>query len=254
MQIEFLGTGTSQGVPVIHCTCDVCRSDDPKDRRLRTSVSVKVDEKSYVIDIGPDFRSQMLRSDIPIIDSVFLTHEHNDHVAGMDDLRPYNFKQKKKIPVYAQSRVIKEIKSRYYYAFAESQYPGAPGYEIHEIKHGSRWKDDSVEFTSFEVIHGNLPILSYRINDFVYITDAKSISEESISYSQGAKVVVLNALRKEEHWSHFTLEEAIRMAKKIGGENTYFTHMSHLMGKHDLISEMLPDNIHFAYDGLTIEI
>ena len=254
MRIEFLGTGTSQGVPVIHCDCDVCTSNDKRDNRLRASVYVEVNNKSYIIDVGPDFRYQILRTKVPKIDAVFLTHEHNDHVAGMDDLRPFNFKQKAKIPVFGQKRVLDEIRAKYHYAFSESQYPGAPGYLLQEIESGMNWIEDKISFTAFEVVHGNLPILSYRLNDFVYITDAKTISEESKALAKDAKVVVINALRIEEHWSHLTLDEAIEMAIEIGGERTYFTHMSHLMGKHEDVSKRLPINIYFAYDGLIVNI
>lgn len=252
LDITFLGTGTSQGVPVINCRCEVCQSDDIKDNRLRSSISVSDGEDYIMVDVGPDFRAQMLRNPIPKVDAVFITHEHNDHVAGMDDLRPFNFVQQEDIPVFACDRVVKELKVRFYYAFMDKAYPGAPGYNMQTIKHGDTWQVGKMKCTAFEVMHGNLPIICYRINDFVYITDAKTISEDAKKIIRGCKVMVVNALRHEQHWSHHTLLEAIGFAKEINPPVTYFTHMSHLIGQHDTVENQLPDGMKFAHDGLRI--
>ena len=253
LDITFLGTGTSQGVPVINCPCDVCQSEDPRDKRLRSSISISDGDKNIVIDVGPDFRTQLLRNPLSRIDAVFITHEHNDHVAGMDDLRPFNFLQQADIPVFACERVIKELKVRFYYAFMDKSYPGAPGYQIKPIKHGDTWEVGNMKCTAFEVMHGNLPIICYRINDFVYITDAKTISESSREIIRGCQVMVVNALRRQDHWSHHTLGEAVNFTKEIGAPLTYFTHMSHLMGQHSIIENQLPKGMMFAQDGLAIK-
>jgi len=254
MKIEFLGTGTSQGVPVIQCSCKVCLSSNTKDKRLRTAISIEEGDTSIIIDVGPDFRYRMLRSKLSRIQAVLLTHEHNDHIAGMDDLRPFNFIQNAVIPVYSKKRVLEDIKKKYHYAFAEKKYPGGPGYDLQEIEHGSRLDFGDLSITAFEVIHGDLPILSFRINDFVYITDAKTISPKSMEIASDAEVLVLNALRKEEHWSHFSLKEAIEMSIKLRAKKTYFTHVSHMMGLHKEEEKLLPENVYFAYDTLKIEL
>lgn len=252
-KITFLGTGTSQGVPVINCHCDVCRSADSKDKRLRCSIAISSGDMNFVIDVGPDFRYQMLQNPIPRLDAVFLTHEHNDHVAGMDDLRPFNFLQDEDIPIYACDRVLDEIKTRFYYAFMEKAYPGAPGYSLRSLKHGDTIELGNIKITAFEVMHGRLPILSYRFDDFVYITDAKTISDKSIEIIKNCEVLVLNALRRENHWSHLTLEEALVIINRVKPQKTYLTHMSHLIGKHEDISRNLPENVFFAYDGLSFQ-
>lgn len=252
-KITFLGTGTSQGVPVINCHCDVCRSTDVKDKRLRSSISIVSPSKNIIIDVGPDFRYQMLRNPIDRLDAVLLTHEHNDHVAGMDDLRPFNFLQDEDIPIYACDRVLNEIKTRFYYAFMEKSYPGAPGYALNKLKTGQSFMLGAIKITAFEVMHGRLPILCYRLDDFVYITDAKTISEDSMNIISGCEIMVVNALRKENHWSHMTLEEALILIDRVKPKKAYLTHMSHLIGKHSDISKELPENVFFAYDGLIIE-
>lgn len=250
--VEFLGTGTSQGVPVIQCKCPVCVSKDPKDIRLRCSIAVSTGDKTLVVDIGPDFRYQMLRSHYSSVDSVLITHEHNDHVAGMDDLRPYNYISKADIPVYALKRVGGELKQRYYYAFVEQKYPGAPGYDLRTIEHGQEWEWEGINISAFEIMHGSLPILGFRFNDFVYITDAKYIPGKSLKYLENIDTLVLNALREEEHWSHLTVDEAKEIVFGLKPKKAYFTHVSHLMGTHQTIQKKLENNQYFAYDGLKL--
>lgn len=253
MRIRFLGTGTSQGVPIINCACQVCLSTNPKDNRLRSSILVQDENTNIIIDVGPDFRQQLLRFPISHLDAVLLTHEHNDHVAGMDDLRPFNFIQNADIPIYSLSRVQDEIKSRFYYAFQESIYPGAPGYELHESNHADILKIGSMNITCFEVMHGNLPILGYKIKNFVYITDAKTISSDSLQLIRNCDTLVINALRIEEHWSHLTLNEALKIIEEIKPRVAYLTHMSHLIGLHEEITMQLPENVFLSFDGLRID-
>lgn len=253
MKVTFLGTGTSQGVPVIGCTCEVCQSLNFKDKRLRTSVHIQVEDKSFVIDTGPDFRQQMLRERIDRLDAIIYTHEHKDHTAGLDDVRAFNFRQKKDMPIYARLQVINQLKREFSYAFSENKYPGVPQIKTHEINN-TPFTIEGVTFTPIEVMHLKLPVFGYRIGDFTYITDANYISDEEKQKIKGSKVLVLNALQKEPHISHFNLEEAVNEAIELGADTTYFLHISHKMGRHKVIEESLPENIHLAYDGLSIDI
>lgn len=253
MKITFLGTGTSQGIPVIGCGCAVCKSANKKDKRLRVSVWVQTYDKSIVIDSGPDFRYQMLRAGVNDLDAILYTHEHKDHIAGLDDIRPYNYILKKRIDIYATERVQEALKREFQYIFSDVKYHGLPQINVYTIANNS-FKVGETEVIPFEVMHYKLPIIGYRIGNFTYITDAKTISEESIEKIKGTKVLVLNALQKESHVSHLTFNEAIEMAEKIGAEQTYFTHISHNLGLHEEVSKELPDNIKLAYDGLTIEL
>lgn len=253
MRITFLGTGTSQGVPVIGCGCEVCQSDDPRDNRLRVSILVETGDKTIVIDSGPDFRYQMLRAKVKDLDAIVYTHEHKDHVAGLDDIRPFNYLLKKNIDIYATDRVQDALKREFSYIFAKKVYPGVPQINIHTIAHDNFFIGKT-EFIPLDVMHYLLPILGFRINDFTYITDAKTIPQSSIDKIKGTKILVVNALQKESHISHFTFEEAIAFANEIGAEMTYFTHMSHNLGKHQDIEQELPANIRLAYDGLSIEV
>lgn len=253
MQITFLGTGTSQGVPIIACTCDVCKSVDRKDKRLRTSILVEVNNQSFVIDTGPDFRQQMLRENVKQLDAVIFTHEHKDHTAGFDDIRPFNFINHKKIDVYASVRVQDALKREFAYIFSDFKYPGIPEINLHllenklTIVHG-------VEFLPIEVMHYKLPVFGFRIKDFTYITDANYISEKEKEKIIGTKVLVLNALRKETHISHFNMEEAIKLVEELKPEKAYFTHISHQLGLHTVVSKELPSSIELAYDGLKIKL
>ena len=253
MKITFLGTGTSQGIPVISCGCEVCTSTNPKDNRLRTSVLVETGDKTVVIDSGPDFRYQMLRAGVKDLDAIVFTHEHKDHIAGLDDIRPFNYLLKKNIDIYADDRVEKALKREFSYIFSEVSYPGLPQINLHDIS-GEPFAIGETLWIPIEIMHYKLPIYGYRINDFTYITDAKTVSESSIEKIRGSKVLVINALQKSTHISHFNLEQAIAFALEINADMTYFTHVSHNLGLHDDIERDLPPNIKLAYDGLSIEV
>lgn len=253
MKVTFLGTGTSQGIPVIACSCEVCKSLDYRDKRLRTSVHIDVEGNSFVIDSGPDFRQQILRERIDKLDALLFTHEHKDHTAGMDDVRSFNFKQKKDMPVYARSQVIDQLKREYAYVFKEDKYPGVPSVEIHEI-HNNTFEVNGVQITPIEVLHYKLPVFGFRVKDFTYITDANFIAEEEKAKIKGSKVLVLNGLQKEAHISHFTLQEAIELIQELKPEQAYITHISHKLGLHSDVSKELPENIALAYDGLSFEL
>jgi phosphoribosyl 1,2-cyclic phosphate phosphodiesterase len=253
LTVTFLGTGTSQGVPVIACDCEVCLSTDRHDKRLRTSVMIENDGKVIVIDSGPDFRYQMLREKVQRLDAIVFTHEHKDHIAGMDDIRAFNYKQKGPIDVYATTRVQEALKREFSYIFAEFQYPGIPQLTMHTIDK-EPFSIGNLEFIPIEVLHYKLPVLGFRLKDFTYITDAKTVSEEEIEKIKGTKILVINALQRQEHISHFTFDEAIAFAQSVGAEKTYFTHISHRLGKHADVSKILPAGIELAYDGLKLEI
>jgi phosphoribosyl 1,2-cyclic phosphate phosphodiesterase len=250
--ITFLGTGTSQGVPVIACACEVCTSVDKRDKRLRSSILVEGD-KTVVIDSGPDFRYQMLRANVQHLDALVFTHEHKDHVAGMDDIRAFNYKQNSPVDVWAEERVQAAIKKEFHYIFTEFKYPGIPQVNLNTITNEPFLIGD-IKFIPIEVMHYKLPVKGFRINDFTYITDAKTISESEKQLIKGSSILVINALQKQTHISHFTLEEAIAFAQEIGAERTYFTHISHRLGRHEDISKDLPLGIELAYDGLKLEI
>lgn len=253
MKVTFLGTGTSQGVPVIACSCDVCKSLDFRDKRLRTSVHLEVDGKSIVVDSGPDFRQQMLREYIQKLDALVFTHEHKDHTAGMDDVRAFNFKQNRDIPVFARKNVIDQLKQEFSYIFASHKYPGIPRILINEIEN-KPFQVEGVNFMPIEVLHYKLPVFGYRVKDFTYITDANQITEKEKSKIAGSKVVVFNALQKEPHISHFTLSEALELIEELRPEKAYLTHISHKLGTHARISRELPDNVSLAYDGLQLKL
>jgi len=251
--ITFLGTGTSQGVPVIACDCEVCTSTDPHNKRLRTSILVEGDDKNVVIDSGPDFRYQMLRAGVKHLDAIVFTHEHKDHVAGMDDIRAFNYKQSSPIDVYATTRVQEALKREFSYIFAAYKYPGIPQINMRTIDLDP-FDIGSLHFIPVEVMHYKLPVLGFRIKDFTYITDAKTVSETEKQKLKGTKILVINALQTQSHISHFTLDEALLFAQEIGAEKTYLTHISHRLGRHYNISMQLPENIELAYDGLKLKI
>lgn len=253
MTITFLGTGTSQGVPVITCTCEVCMSLDFRDKRLRSSIHVQNDDTSIVVDTGPDFRQQMLRERIRKLDAVLFTHEHKDHTAGLDDVRSFNFAQKKDMPIYGRDTVLEQIKKEFAYAFAAIKYPGVPLIEPIEIEN-KVFEAAGMEITPIEVMHHKLPVFGFRFGHFSYITDTNYISPEEIEKIKGSKVVVLNALQKTEHISHYTLQEAIDVAREIGAEKTYFTHISHKLGLHQEVSAELPEGMELAWDGLKVAL
>lgn len=253
MKITFLGTGTSQGVPVIACDCEVCSSADSKDKRLRSSVMIEIDKQIFVIDAGPDFRTQMLRAKVKHLDAVILTHAHKDHIAGLDDVRAFNFIQKKAIDVYAREDVQLAIKNEFSYAFAIYKYPGVPEINLHSVEN-KKFKIKNIEIIPIEVKHMELDIFGYRIGDFTYITDCNFISEKEFEKIKGSKVIVLNALRRRKHVSHFTLDEAVAVIERLKPERAYLTHASHMLGLHVNVEKELPSYIHLAYDELVIDL
>ena len=253
MKVTFLGTGTSQGIPVIGCTCKVCRSVDFRDKRLRTSIHIAVDGQSLVVDTGPDFRQQMLRENISALDAILYTHEHKDHTGGLDDIRPFNFRQKKDMPIYGRQQVIDQLKTEYAYAFGEKRYPGVPQIITHTIGN-EPFNLNGTTVEPIEVSHYKLPVFGFRIKDFSYITDASFISAEEKEKVKNSEVLVLNALQKEEHISHFTLQEALDLIQELKPRKAYLTHISHKLGLHDETSRELPGGVELAYDSLKIEI
>ena len=253
MKVTFLGTGTSQGVPIITCTCVVCSSTDPRDNRLRTSVLIETERTNIVIDTGPDFRQQMLRENVHKVDAILFTHGHKDHTAGFDDIRGFNWKTKEAMEVYSNEEVEIVLKRDFHYAFAEHKYPGVPNLNLNVIQNKNFMIRD-IPITPIEVLHYKLPVFGYRIGDFSYITDANFISESEKKKLKGSKVLVLNALRKSEHISHFTLDQAVAIASEIGAEQTYLIHMSHQMGLHVEVDSELPEGINLAYDGLAVNL
>ncbi|MBC6368569.1 MBL fold metallo-hydrolase [Algoriphagus sp. AK58] len=253
MKVTFLGTGTSQGVPVIGCSCMVCQSLDFRDKRFRTSAHIEVEQTSLVVDTGPDFRMQMLRAGIKKLDAVLFTHEHKDHTAGLDDIRPYNFSQQRDMPVFGRKRVLDQLQREYSYIFSDKKYPGVPQVNCIEIDEHP-FHVNGIGITPIPVLHYKLPVLGFRIGDFSYITDANFIPEESYALLEGTEILVINALQKESHISHFTLDQAIDQAIKIGAKRTYFTHISHRLGKHQDVEKELPEGIFLAYDGLELTL
>lgn len=251
LKITFLGTGTSQGVPVIACGCDVCKSSDPKDNRLRTSILVEDEQTTVVIDSGPDFRQQMLRANVKKLDGLLFTHEHKDHIAGMDDIRAFNYINQRAVDIYATLTVQAAIKREFHYAFDAIKYPGVPELNLITIEN-KPFKIGTLTFTPIRVKHYLMDIFGFRIGDFTYITDAKTIPEEEYVKIQGSKLIVLNALRKEPHVSHFTLDEAIHMIKHFSPEQGYLIHLSHQMGLHSEVEASLPKGINVSYDGMVV--
>lgn len=251
MKITFLGSGTSQGVPVIGCTCEVCQSLDYRDKRLRSSIRVEVEGQSFIIDAGPDFRQQMLRENVRRVDAVIFTHAHRDHTAGLDDVRAYNFLQEMDMPVYGTQSVMDQLKIEYAYAFAKDAYPGIPRLILNLVDI-EPFSVNGVTITPLPVMHLKLPVLGFRFGDFSYITDANYIPDETIEKLQGTDTLVLNALQIQPHVSHFNLAEAIQMVNRIRPKKTYFTHISHKLGLHAHVEKNLPDGILLAYDGLEI--
>ena len=252
LKVTLLGTGTSQGVPVIGCECAVCTSADPRNKRLRTSALVSAGDTNIVIDAGPDFRQQMLRANVKRLDALLITHEHNDHVAGLDDVRPFNFKQKMAMPVYVTPKVGDELQSRYSYAFSSNPYPGAPVFALHNMEAGKVFTVAGISVLPLTVMHGTLPVMAFRIDDFSYVTDAKTIPSDTLAQLQGTKILVLNALHHSGHYSHLNLTEALDVIAKIQPKKAYLTHVSHHMGLYDEVSKSLPGNVLLGYDGMEI--
>lgn len=253
IKVTFLGTGTSQGIPVIGCTCRVCLSTDPRDNRTRTSVYIENERTRFVIDTGPDFRQQCLREKVNKLDAVLLTHEHKDHIAGLDDVRAFNFIHKMVMPVYATARVFKALQREYAYIFSEDKYPGIPEIKVIDFNK-EKFMIGDIEVTPIDVMHYRMPVKAFRVKDFAYITDANLIEDSEKEKLKNLDVLVLNALRREQHISHFTLTEAIAMIQELAPKKAYLIHMSHQMGTHEEVNMELPDNIELAFDGLQLLI
>lgn len=254
LKITFLGTGTSQGIPIIGSKDPVCLSTDPRDKRLRVSVMISINNKNYVVDCGPDFRQQMLTNHVDHMDALLFTHEHSDHTAGLDDIRPFFFRQGD-IPVYAHPRVIRELKTRFAYIFeTENKYPGAPSVAIHEVHKDQDFYLDGLKVVPINAHHADLQVFGYRFADFAYLTDVKTITQEERDKLKNLDVLVVNALREKEHYSHFNVEEALDFISDIKPKRAYFTHISHKLGFHEEVEKRLPENIHLAYDNLTLEV
>jgi len=251
--VTILGSGTSQGVPVIACDCEVCKSEDTRDKRLRTAILMNINGYNYVVDAGPDFRQQMLRENVKTLEAIFFTHEHKDHIAGLDDVRAFNFRQQKSMKIYCDRNVKKAIHREFSYIFAPIRYPGIPKIDIEIIDKNSIVPIKGGErIYAIEVMHYKLPILGYRYKNFTYITDAKTISEQEKKKIIGTDTLIINALRKDTHLSHFNLEEALLFIEEIRPKRAYLIHISHLMGKHIEVERLLPKNVFLAYDGLKL--
>ncbi|MBI3133070.1 MAG: MBL fold metallo-hydrolase [Bacteroidetes bacterium] len=253
MKATFLGTGTSQGIPVIACDCPVCNSPNPKDNRTRTSLLISIDGKNLVIDTGPDFRQQMLREKVKSLDAVFFTHEHKDHISGLDDIRAYNYITQLPMEVFATEKVFAALQREFHYVFDGTNYPGIPQVNM------NFFDQEPIHFAGeeiipIEVMHYKLPVKAFRIRNFSYITDANYIDEQNMKKLAGTEILVINALRREHHISHFTLDEALEIIARIKPRKAYLIHISHLLGLHDVVSAELPENVEIAYDGLQINI
>ena len=253
MIVTFLGTGTSQGVPVIACECHVCQSLDYRDKRLRTSIHIMVDNVSIVVDTGPDFRQQMLEARVKKLDAILYTHAHKDHTAGMDDIRSFNFIQRKDMPIYARKDVIAQLKKEFSYVFEGVQYPGVPKVDVRYIDKDP-FDVDGVKIIPINTMHYQLPVLGFRIHNLVYITDTNYISDEEKIKIKGCDTLIINALQREKHISHYNLEEALEVIKELTPKQAYLVHLSHRMGLHKETEAILPANVFVAYDGLKIDV
>jgi len=253
MIITVLGSGTSQGVPVIGCDCAVCQSKDPRDKRLRTSILIQTEEVTVAVDAGPDFRYQMLRENITHLDAVLITHEHKDHIGGLDDLRPFIFMQKAPMPLYVADTALPEIKREYSYAFEEHPYPGAPTYEIRRLDE-TPFDLGDLHIIPIRLKHFTLTSYAFKIGNFAYVTDLSEISDSIIERLQGVDYLIIEALGNKKHYSHLSLQEAIEAAQRIGAKKTWFTHCSHSMGLAAEVNKKLPDGMMLAYDGLKIVV
>jgi len=253
LKIRFLGTGTSQGIPIIGCDCPVCTSDDVRDQRLRSAILLKINEQNLVIDIGPDFRQQMLKAKVKKLDAVLITHEHNDHIIGLDDVRPFNFQSNNDMPVYARPNVQIDLKNRFPYIFSKNPYPGAPSVVLRNIEVNIPFKIGETTIIPIEAFHGKLPVFGFRIGDFTYLTDIKTISPAELEKVKGTKLLIISALHMKEHHSHLNLNQALDLIKRINPAQSYITHLSHKMGLHHDVEKLLPPNVLIGYDNLEIE-
>lgn len=255
MKITFLGTGTSQGVPVIACPCDVCHSEDKRDRRLRTSALVETDGgENLLIDVGPDFREQMLRERVSRLDGILITHAHRDHVGGLDDIRSFNYVQHRKMDIYGNATALEIIRRDYHYIFTEHEFPGLPEADLHLLTGKKPFSVATQKVVPIMGMHKDMPVLGYRISDLVYLTDCNHIEDEEVVKMDGCKILVVGALRKEKHFSHFCLPEALELIERVAPKEAYLIHVSHQMGFHAEVEKELPPNVHLAYDGLKVEI
>ncbi|HNT41564.1 MAG: MBL fold metallo-hydrolase [Bacteroidales bacterium] len=253
MKITFLGTGTAQGIPVIACSCPVCASTDSHDKRLRTSALIEEQGINILLDAGPDFRQQMLNANVKNLNAILITHEHRDHVAGLDDVRAFNWVQRQPMDIWAEDRVLEAIQREYAYIFAERKYPGIPEVELHQV-FGHQFDILGVTVIPIRVYHCKLPIFGFRIGDLTYITDGSFISEEEKDKIVGSRVLVINALRMQKSLSHFSLPEALKLVEELSPRKAYITHISHQMGFYRDVARQLPDNVFLAYDGLVVEV
>lgn len=253
MKVTILGSGTSQGVPVIACDCEVCRSTDKRDKRLRCSAMIEIGDRKIVIDAGPDFRYQMLRAGVKDVRALLLTHEHKDHIGGLDDIRAFNWVKQGKVDVYSNRRTVEAVKRDYAYAFEEVRYPGVPDMDLHVVGEDPFYIDE-VEVVPLTVMHYKLPVTAFRIGGFAYITDANYIPEEGMRKLEGVECLVIDALRRERHLSHFSLEEALEVIRRLGVKRAFLTHVGHQMGLTREVERTLPANVRLAYDGLTFEV
>ena len=254
MKFTLLGSGTSQGVPVLGCSCPACLSSDPRDKRFRCSALVSDGKTNVVIDVGPDFRAQMLKHKVDRVDAVVLTHEHNDHIIGLDDLRPYIFRNKAHMKIYGEKRVLDDIKDRFRYAFEPHEYPGIPRFELVEIVPGDQIRVGDITLEALRIMHGQLPILAYKINTLAYLTDTSSIPSETKEKLHGVEYLVLDALREKKHHSHFNLEEAIDVSRELKAQTTYFIHVSHLLGPTSEWEKKIPAGTLPSFDGLELDV
>lgn len=253
LKIKVLGTGTSQGIPVVACDCDVCHSNDPMDNRLRSAVLIETPENTIVIDAGPDFRQQMLREQVKKLDAILITHDHKDHIAGIDDVRAFNWVLKKPMEIYGRSEALQTIEKDFSYAFHEVKYPGVPQINLHRIDNKPfTIKNDLI--IPIEAMHGKIPVTGFRIGDFTYLTDASEIEAKELDKIKGSNCIIINGLRKEPHHSHFTLDEAVNLLQMLNPKFGYITHISHQMGLHSEVNKTLPPGIALAYDGLEINL
>lgn len=253
LKITFLGTGTSSGVPMIACSCHVCTSPDKKDKRLRSSIMVESASTRFVVDTTPDFRYQMLRENVKHLDAVLFTHPHKDHIAGLDDVRAFNFFQEQPMQIFANQMTIDGLMREFAYAFADKKYPGVPNLELNSIALDP-FRIGDIPIMPVQVWHLKMPVFGFRFGKFTYITDANRIDENEREKIRGSEVLVVNALRREKHISHYTLDEAVQLVQELGIPKAYFTHISHQLGRHEEIETMLPEGIHLGYDGLVVEV
>ncbi len=253
MKITVLGSGTSQGVPVIACPCPVCASPHEKDKRLRASILLETDSTSLVVDAGPDFRQQMLRAGVKKLDAILITHSHKDHIAGLDDVRSFNYLSGKPMPIYASQRDQDEIRKEFSYAFSENPYPGVPEYELRQLS-TNPFRQGDIAIQPIPLLHMHLKVYGFRFENFAYLTDVNHIPDESFELLEGVEIIIIDALRKTPHLSHFNLKQAIDVARQLQVKQAFFTHISHLMGFHDKVQAELPKNMYLAWDGLSLKV